>query len=287
MRHGDDGAQHTLRAQGYEALLAPTAGGRLMSLNWVGDGPAQPLIVPWDGQPFDPHAWPKAGAFPMLPFANRLPAQGFVYVGRRVQPQASAPGHVLHGLAHRAAWVVREAGADSLTLEWAHAPDAQWPWALRAHQTFQIGAQGLSLHLRVCNEDDVNMPLVMGWHPYHPLHDGAQLVAQARHALDEQGRAGAASPADAGLGAAPSPGDTLAFSGWDGFVRLPQGDAGAIITRSRGAYCLVLHTAHNGRYLCVEPVTQLPGHLVDAPAPDILAPGETAHLKWSCAWQAS
>ncbi len=286
-----EGPQVTLRAHGYEAVFAPSAGGRLASLHWQGGGTAHALVVPWDGRPFDPHDWPKAGAFAMLPFANRLPPQGFDFRGRRVQPHPGPQGAPLHGLAHRAAWTVIDATADTLTLRWVHPADEEWPWAFVAEQAWQLGPQGLSLRLEVRNAERVPMPLVMGWHPYHPTGDdlparGGRLRAQAQHALDAWGRAGDPAPLPTGAPVMPPGGATVAFSGWDGAFRLAWGAAGALVTHSGGASCLVLHAAPDGRYLCAEPVTRLPGHLAMAHEPACLAPGETGRLTWLCAWEA-
>ena len=72
-----------LHAGAYTATVAPAAGGRVASLSWHSGATQCPLLVGWDGRPFDEHHWPKAGAFPMLPFANRLPRDGFRFRGRR------------------------------------------------------------------------------------------------------------------------------------------------------------------------------------------------------------
>lgn len=283
-----DGPRITLRAPGYEATFLPSAGARLVDFRWTGGSRDRSLVVPWDGQPFARHAWPKAGAFPMLPFANRLPPQGFTFRGRAVQPQPDPQGLVLHGLAHRDSWTVAEATPGTLALRWRHAPEPQWPWAFSAEQIAHLDAQGLSLQLQVRNEDTMPMPLVLGWHPYHPTPPGVTVRAGsllAQHVLDALGRAGEPRPLPDSASRGPAPGGTLAFSGWDGCMRLQHGSEGAIVTRSPGSTCLVLHAAFDSSYLCVEPVTQLPGHLASAQDPACIAPGDTAHLRWSCAWE--
>jgi aldose 1-epimerase len=228
----------------------------------------------------------------MLPFANRLPASGFVFGDRRAQPQAGPLGLVQHGLAHRAAWRVQASGTDTLSLVWTHVPDTQWPWAFCASQIFRLSPDGLTLNLGVRNQGDIAMPLVLGWHPYHPLADGVipqgtPIRAQTQHSLDHEGHAGPPTTRSDRDALALAPGETLAFAGWDGHFRLGQGADGAIVTRSRGTSNLVLHAAPDARYLCVEPVTQLPGHLICSAQPAVLAPGERADLQWSCAWEAS
>jgi len=287
----------TLRAAGYEARIAPAAGGRLASLDWVGSGAPRPLVVPWDGQPFDAHAWPKAGAFPMVPFANRLRPEGFSFGGRQVQPQHSPQGFPLHGLAHRRAWQVVLAGEDFASLRLVHLPDSHWPWAFTASQSIRLNAHGFWLELAVHNDFAETIPLSIGWHPYHPVDesfiaDGLVMCAQARHDLDPQGRAIEATSLQVfGL----DPGETVAFSGWDGKCRLRTGAAGSITVACKGSSQVVLHAPAKGRYVCVEPVTQLPGRLGEASAtcgaePSLagaLPSGATSSLSWHCAWQPS
>jgi aldose 1-epimerase len=280
----------TLRAAGYEARVAPAAGGRLASLDWVGEGGPRPLLVPWGGQPFDPHAWPKAGAFPMLPFANRLAPGGFMFRGRRVRPEPGPQGFALHGLAHRRAWQVLQASQDSAALQLVHRPDDHWPWAFTATQSIQLGPQGLSLTLGVRNDSDEAMPLSIGWHPYHPVGDaftaaGLRIRAAARHDMDPKGRAVEEARAPVtGM----APGETAAFSGWDGEAWLQSASEGAIAVAAPGCDRLVLHAPPGGDYLCVEPVTQLPGRLAEPAAsrpPAWLEPGQAQALAWRCAWK--
>lgn len=287
----------TLRAANYEARLAPSAGGRLASLDWVGPGGPQPLVVPWDGQPFEAHFWPKAGAFPMIPFANRLTPEGFSFRGRQVQPQHGPQGFPLHGLAHRRVWQVVAAGEDFAYLRLAHLPDADWPWAFTASQSICLSAHGILLELAVRNDSAETMPLSIGWHPYHPIDEsfaaeGLLICAKARHELDPQGRATEVTSSSV-FGS--DTGETVAFSGWDGNMRLQTVAAGSITVACKGSSRVVFHAPATGRYVCVEPVTQLPGRLGEASATSGTEPsrtgalpsGATSSLSWHCAWQPS
>lgn len=284
----------TLRAEGYEARIAPAAGGRLASLDWIGAGGSRPLLVPMDGQHFDPHNWPKAGAFPMIPFANRLATEGFSFRGKQVRPQPGPQGFALHGLAHRRPWQVITQKADFALLQLEHKPDDYWPWAFTAKQSIHLSEQGLSLTLSVRNDSSEPMPLSIGWHPYHPVERGFNapellMRAKSRHDLDLQGRAVETRSAPLfGMG----PGETAAFSGWDGTVKLRTDAAGVTAITCSGTRRVVLHAPATGVYVCIEPVTQLPGHLGEALGEGRQAPSwtpalpvaATASLSWQCAW---
>jgi aldose 1-epimerase len=280
-----------LRAGCYLARVAPAAGGRVASLSWLGAAAPRALLVEWDLAAFDQHAWPKAGAFPMLPFANRLPPNGFRARGTPVCPEPGPEGFPVHGSAHRRKWEAVAVSGTQAVLRYAHKPgDAGWPWTWSAEQEMDLSDAGLTVVIRVRNESEGSMPLGIGWHPYHPLPPETSAIskriqAEARRELDEDGRA-------AETGAEPvfgmRPGETAAFVGWDGGFRLPAVD-GTIVVTCEGASSLVLHRPAAGDYLCAEPVTLLPGHLcedTDESGPGWLQPGDTQRFSWTCGFEA-
>lgn len=276
-----------LRGGPYTATVAPAAGSRLMSLQWLGDGHSQDLLVPWDGQAFNSHDWPKAGLFPMAPFANRLPPQGLRFGGRIVRLPSGPAGYPLHGWVHRMSWDVVDVNASAVTLQVVHRAGerSDWPWAFTCIQRIALNDQGCHIDLTLRNESAQAMPGGLGLHPYHPLPRQAlpgdlHFHAMIRHDLDAQGRAGpAATPGQFGLQRA----ETAAFSGWPGALRL-QGPSGSISVRVRGTERMVLHRPAQGAYLCVEPVTALPGWLdgADVSGEMAIAAGESRTLSWTC-----
>jgi aldose 1-epimerase len=273
----------TLRSGPYTARLAPGAGGRLASLECSGTGGNVPLIVPCGSEPFEEHHWPKAGAFPMLPFANRLPAGGFRFGGRTIRPDAGPDGFAVHGFAHRRPWTLVHGSPTRAVLSLTHPGDPAWPWAWSARQEVLLGPEGVQVLLAITNESAEPMPVGMGWHPYHPAAVTIEaqdlvFIAATRRALDEEGRARA-------IGSAPifrmERGETSAFDGWDGRARVRGPGRNAIAVKCEGASRLVLHRPARGEYLCVEPVTTLPGHLASAGS-EVLAIGQTRSITWAC-----
>jgi len=273
-----------LRAGPYSASVAPAAGGRVTSLAWHGAGSPRPLLVECAAATFEQHAWPKAGAFPMLPFANRLPAEGFRFRGRVVRLACGPAGYPVHGLAHRRPWQVVERAVHRVVMRCSHdGADEGWPWAWSATQEVELDVKGMRVTLRVCNDAQDAMPVGLGWHPYHPVATDVdpadlQFTAGSGHDLDHEGRAtNEARPPIFTM----ERGRTAAFAGWTGMGRVLHPGHGAIHVTCEGAPHLVLHHPTQGDYLCVEPVSLLPGRLDAA----VLAPGEAQQLTWSCGFE--
>ena len=273
----------TLRSGPYTARLAPAAGGRLAALECVVAGRNVPLIVPCGSEPFDEHHWPKAGAFPMLPFANRLPEDGFRFGGRTIRPDAGPDGFAVHGFAHRRPWTLLHGSPTRAVLSLIHPADGAWPWTWSARQEVLLGPEGIQVTLAITNESAEAMPVGMGWHPYHATGetiDTRDLVftAAMRRDLDAQGCAHQ-------IGSAPvfrmEPGETAAFQGWDGRALLRGPGRHAIDVSCDGASRLVLLRPVRGEYLCVEPVTTLPGHLGNEGS-EVLATAQTRSITWCC-----
>ncbi len=272
----------------YSARVAPAAGGRIAALAWRDGGASVPLLVEWDGQAFDEHAWPKAGAFPMLPFANRLPRDGFVFRGTLVRPEPGPAGFALHGSAHRRAWSVVESTSQRAVMRCTHdGGDAAWPWPWVAEQVVELGQRGMTVTLSIKNEATEPMPLAMGWHPYHPADPdmaggGLGFSAHARHELDEDGRA--CDQVEMPLFTM-QPGETAAFSEWTGSACLRSPARGSIVVSCTGVSGLVLHRPVRGSYFCAEPVTLLPGRLGEKSESDgsgVLPARQVRQFTWTC-----
>lgn len=275
-----------LRHARHEAVLLPGLGGRLASLRWLDDsGRWHDILAPLDVPGFEPHHWPKAGAFPMLPFTNRMPPEGVTTEGTTAHPEVGPAGVAVHGVAHRRAWQVVEQTGSSARLAIHVASGVEgWPWAWTAVQDVALTSHGLRWQLQVTNPGAVPMPLSMGWHPYllaDARADALKCQVAQRLTLDPAGRADR--PADV-HDTSMLPGDTSAFSGWSGSARVHWRPGLDIGLRCEGATHLVVHRPLSGRYLCVEPVTVLPGHLgAGQPGAGVLRAGGTKTLSVSCA----
>jgi aldose 1-epimerase len=284
----------------YQASLAPAAGGRLASLTWTG-GADQPvhLVVPQMQDSFEPHHWPKAGAFPMVPFANRLPAAGFFFRSRWVGLQP-APGSrfALHGMAHRRPWQVLDVARASTTLMYRHPQgDEGWPWPFETMLQATVDGEGLHIALRMTNLSHEPMAAGLGWHPYHPLApspvatESLTFEALERWPLNPEGKADRdlSSPLAGNnreSAYAVAPGETIAFAGWNQQARIRVGDKVDALIRGRGWANLVVHRPVGASYLCVEPTVLLPGELGDAANrrsdAGVLLPEASTTAEWHC-----
>lgn len=280
----------------YEARIAPSAGGRITRFSWLDDGGKQvQLLVPLCDANFDSHQWPKAGAFPMIPFANQLPDVGIfkkLELGKLV---ASSPSGRQHGLVHRRAWRVNSANKSHVHLSCSHDQvSVDWPWRFSAEMEVDLRDHGMTVVLHLTNNSAQPMPAAIGWHPYHPLGspmaDASELVFEADQTVPLDSF-GSSLPQHewAPFSAFPTLAafvNTTAFSGWKHAASLKTSRGLEIKIGGRGWENLVIHRPASGKYICIEPVTLLPGAIgqnVDANGLGVLLPGKTLTTFWTCA----
>jgi aldose 1-epimerase len=288
--------QVQLACSGYKCSVAPAAGGRLTGLSCELDGSSYDLIVPLTAATFEEHHWPKAGAFPMAPFANRLPGAAFMFQGRR-RTVASVPGASfgLHGFTHRREWTVEAVTATALYIRYTHSlADEEWAWPFSISQELTLSEDGLSIEFEVTNLSEEPMPIGIGWHPYHPVVDEcASLDLEAGHRvlIDDSGRASrSGAPGDTASSRARrygvAAGETVAFEEWTQKAVIPVASKIEALIAGEGWNRLVVHRPSQPGYACLEPVMLLPGTLGDASTleggPGPLHPGHSASARWRC-----
>ena len=298
------GAELALRAGSYSASLAPEAGGRLTRLAWHSAGKVHELIVPFSAdQPFAPFNWPKAGAFAMLPFSNRLANAKFDWMGHEIRLH-HAPGtdYALHGFGHRKAWQVIHSSISEAHLQYRHlAGDEGWPWSFEAAQQVALNQDGVTVNISLTNTSPEPMPAGLGWHPFHPLEvkrpeiePALRLCAQGVHDVGSDGlaviRPSAARKAAINFDFDLFQPQTTAFEEWHGGVILPLNEEIKLSIASAGCPHLLLHVPQQPGSICVEPITLLPGalHYYDSTRSATfvaLSPGQTRKMVWRCAAQ--
>lgn len=282
----------TLSAGPYRATVAPAWGGRLTALTCEVDGRSVPLIVPMAAQGFAPHRWPKAGAFPMVPFANRLPAGRFSFGARTLDLPSGPDGGPQHGFGHRRTWTLTHCSPAAVRMVLLHDGRSEgWPWAFEAQLAFQLSEAGCEMSLTLTNLDHEHpMPVAAGWHPYHPFaptrprDHRVYAPTQKVRRLDDTGAAGCALAAHVEHIATP-PATTVALEHWQQRASWGATDPSAeVVIHTTGFAHAVVHRPSSGDYLCVEPVAALPGTLrSDHPDLDRLPPGSTHVATWRCA----
>ncbi|UXT50643.1 aldose 1-epimerase [Agrobacterium tumefaciens] len=242
------------------ARLRPAWGGRMTHLHHVEHGD---ILVPTGEEGFEPLNWPRAGAYPLFPYHNRLYGGSFVHAGIRhdLLPHPALAPDAMHGPAHRRAWEISDLDSDRVRLLLDYEADGEWPFSFRAEQSFLLENTGLTVNLSITNLADVPAPMALGWHPYLAAGLGcdARTDARLQYPLDPQNvptgqpavpRHNAAIPAATGY--------TLHYTDWSNahvqFDRfLLRIEADPIFGH------LAVHRMD--RYLCLEPVSMAAGAL--------------------------
>lgn len=245
-----------LRAGALEATLSPTEGGRLATLRDLSATPARDLVVPLRAWPAEPRRWPKGGAYPLIPYSNRIAAARLRHAGRTwpIEPHPDSAPHSLHGTAHLRAWTVEASDRTSAVLTLSTEPDGNWPWPYLARQSFALKPESLHIELSIENRGIEPFPAGLGWHPYLAWSPDAEIHHDARQRwLYDQDyvATGEIAPVDAVATR------TSYLSGWTG-LEVSHADGHSVRVGAGPALShLVLHRPDDDAYLCVEPVSHV------------------------------
>lgn len=242
------------------ANLRPAWGGRMTHLRHADYGD---ILVPTTGEAFEPFNWPRAGAYPLFPYHNRLYGGSFVHAGIRhnLLPHPALAPDAMHGPAHRRPWEISGLSSDRCTLVLDCEADGEWPFSFRAEQAFRLEDDCLTIELSITNLADVPAPMALGWHPYFAagLNCDASTDAGLQYPLDAQN-------VPTGQPAAPFPepaipamtGYTFHFTDWSN----AQVQCGGFSLRLEADLIFGHLAVHRmDRYLCLEPVSMAAGAL--------------------------
>lgn len=153
------GTQHSLRAGGYEAVVA-SVGASLRSLTFDG----RDLVVPFEAD----EVRPAYRGTTLAPWPNRVTDGRYAFGGERFQLALTEPdrGHALHGLASWLHFEAVDKGPSHVTLAADVQPQAGYPWRLAVSTTFSLTAEGLSQTVVAVNDGPDDVPWGTGPHPY-------------------------------------------------------------------------------------------------------------------------
>ncbi len=265
-----------------EAVFQPLAGGRLLRLRHMDHGD---LLVPLDDEFIDLDRWPKAGAFPLFPFHNRLRNAAFRHEGRTIKlnPNTTNGKDVMHGPAHRRPWHVSDQAAEYIEMALEYRADTDWPFDFMATQRFELHGSSVKVRLALTNTGRTVMPGGIGWHPYfRPSLDGQIGLAAVRQ-LEPFAQGG---PLETNLEGSPTAkvalpdGETRHFSGWTQATASIGEGINITLMGDRELTCLA--ALHKSDYLCLEPVSHVAGAFEAMRAnagtntgPRLLTPGES------------
>jgi len=286
-----------IQAGAYEAIISPSAGARLLQLSYRTNSHNVECLVPFNQMAtIDAHHWPKAGAFAMLPFTNRLDPAEFEWQGRKISiHNGSHSGQGLHGFGHRSHWTLSDLSHSHLALKWSHAfGSTEWPWTFEANLTYSVSELGLAVALSVCNTDKTPMPVSLGWHPFIPISTSVRSQASllkfsASHmhdiGLDGLGVAllSGATVDQRVFTMDAKTASTTAFENFSGEIEIFIAEKICLKLSSQNAPYLLVHRPRELTFVCVEPVGALPGALKNYTRAQSerelsLQPGQSRHL---------
>lgn len=246
-------ASITLACQTFRCDIAPHLGGCITGL-WLGE-----LAVLRGSASAVPASARQAGSYALVPFSNRVGYARLRWGGlsHALKSTAGDEPHAIHGVGWQRPWRVCESSAQSARLSYAHQPDAAWPFAFDAVQTFRLSAKALTLGLRIENRSALAAPVGLGWHPYFVKrqHSHIAFAASGRwemgadqlptHRIASHGL-------DAGCASL-----TLdhCYDGWPGVVHLRDEQLHTRISSSLNR--LVVFTSRARGFVAIEPVSHV------------------------------
>ena len=125
------------------------------------------------------------GAYPLIPYANRIANARFSFGGETFQLGLNFAGHPhsLHGNAWMRVWTVISATPERVHLALDHQPPrdpvSQWPFAYHAEMVFDLDPLGLTVAISLRNDDARPFPAGIGLHPYVARDEGTTLQFDA------------------------------------------------------------------------------------------------------------
>ncbi|VVE44795.1 aldose epimerase family protein [Pandoraea anhela] len=250
-------------------------------------------LVPLGNEPFSSDEWPKAGAFPMLPYTNMLRDDTLHWRERILTVrEASVASSSLHGWGLRREWEVVDESSHCCVLQLDCPAQPEWPWHYQAYLSVTLDELGVDMQLSLTNLSAQEMPAGLGMHPYFRWPAGARLTFESealwrsasediRWPSEQRVHVGPMEVVSVGGGL-----DTGGRSTW--FAEVPSGTgrfdaridyAGGLrcaTVRSDNASWLVLHSPAGRPYLCLEPSTHRVGEFDHDHV--VLAHGQTLDL---------
>jgi len=249
--------------------LLPETGG-CVGMFWLQHGDKvfdlmRPLGGPTDALPDALYS----GMFPMVPFANCIRDNRFMFNGRRydVAPNMAGVRLNFHGSGWQLPWHVASADGDGaeLVLSDGRVGDV---YHYTATQRFRLDPVTLTIETTLTNRADRPMPFGFGQHPWFPQHGGALVRFDASHLWvgDWEGRAERLTlvPFEASYATPrhpPADYRNVCYAGWDGRADIVWPDEGVILALSADPIFghLMFHVPADGqRVFCLEPQSNAP-----------------------------
>jgi aldose 1-epimerase len=280
------------------AEIAPHLGARLCRLEVLDQ--KLDLVVPlrtWDAPE---HNWPKAGAYPLIPYSNRIAGARLTFDGSTyaLPPHPLDLPNTLHGHAQRCAWQTHRSDSQRAELVLHSDLSEHWPWPFEARIAFELSGNALDVSFALRNRGTTAMPAGLGWHPFLAIDTGSTIRFDAKRSweLDDSflptGNAFAVRQPTALTCRDWQTRDCAIYaSEWNG-TALVERDAGVVrLTAAAPFTHLVAYTPRGGPYFCVEPVSHVANGFnfaargIDGTGMHVLAPGAIFTARTTLAWE--
>lgn len=232
----------------------------------------------------DPEANVRGGIPLLFPNPGKLTDDRWAWRGARGRlPQ--------HGFARRGAWTVRATDTSTaaqvvLGLAWSDPTGEHFPWEVDLTLTLTLARGGLRVALGATNQGATPMPFAAGFHPYFSVNEEAKARARvptaASRAFDNRRKeTGPLGPLD--FTAAEL--DVHLLDHGDDHARLELDDGSVIVGGSPELRTWVLWTVRDKPFVCVEPWSA-PGNALNTDeSVRAVAPGDSARVEMSLAWE--
>lgn len=289
----------TLSNDALEAQIAPHLGARLCRLKARQSD--LELIVPLVDWQAPEHGWPKAGAYPLIPYSNRIAGARLDFAGTSY-PLAPHPldlPNALHGHAQRCAWEVLAHDAQRAELVLRESANTHWPWPFEARIAFTLRDQALDISFELHNIGSQPMPAGLGWHPFFATDADTTIHFDARRQWQLDDRflpTGDSSPSPDATVLTPADWQTrdcaIYASEWDGLARIERHEGTLTLTTTAPLTHLVAYAPRGGALCCIEPVSHvangfnLAARGVEGTGMCVLAPHERMMAQVTLAWDA-
>ena len=207
-------------------------------------------------------------SFPMIPYANRIDGNGFIFEGVTYAflPNNPPERFNVHGTAWHSSWEVAAADTRSATLTLDRRIAGE-PYLYRATQRFDLAPDGLTLDTIVENVGPLPMPFGFGHHPWFERDADATLRFAASHVWESgpDGTSGARIPVPPELDFSAGPMLPPAlrnncYSGWDGIAEITFPARGLTLRMEADPILgkIMTYADPQKPFFCAEPQSNVP-----------------------------
>lgn len=227
------------------------------------------------------------GAFPLVPFCNRIAFGRFTWDGAAHQLDRNFGDHphTIHGVGWQRRWQVNSASETHAEMELEHTALGdqvrQWPFPFHATLRYSLKSGRLTVTLAVQNRHSTAVPLGIGLHPYFPRVPGASLRFEASgvwmNGADSLPSEHAGIPREWDHSSSLPVGRLHldnCFTDWNRRARIEGAAKGLVIEADPPFRHLQVYTPAGHDYFCVEPASHVPDALN---RPD-LPPDQAMHV---------